>query len=86
MVLEREREVIAELLGPGAKVFDTRTGTQLNPSSVLPKQPSPALPGALTDVKLDEVAQKRLEQFKADFLRQRGSVQFYSKCFGGAGR
>src|SRR5262249_25968211 len=84
MVLERERDLIPELMGAAAKVSNP-DGQQLHPS-VLPKQPVPAMPSALTDVKLDKAAQERLEQFKADFLRQRGSVQFYSNCFGGAGR
>jgi hypothetical protein len=68
------------------KVFDTRTGQQLNAPPPIPTQPPPALPSALTDVKLDEAARKRLAEFKANFLRERGSIAFYGKCFGAHGR
>jgi phage terminase large subunit-like protein len=71
----------------GCKVFNAEGVTiidSVTPSLHPPQfSPPPSLPSALTDVKLDEAAQKRLAEFKADFLRERGSIAFYGKCFHG---
>jgi len=81
ITLKEPREVIGELMGPGAKIFGA-DGQQLNAPPPVPKQPVPVMPAALAGVQLDEAAQKRLEAFKANFLRERGSIAFYGKCFG----
>src|SRR5262249_52848679 len=81
MVLTREREVIAELLGPGATIFGG-DGQPLNAPPPVPKQPVPVMPAALAGVQLDEAAQKRLEAFKRDFVAKQSRVQFYSRAFG----
>jgi hypothetical protein len=81
-------DMLASQLIGGCKVFNTTHGTTLIDSvtpALHPPQPSPpsSLPSALADVRLDEAAQKRLAEFKADFLRERGSIAFYGKCFHG---
>jgi len=51
-------------------------------ASIRPPSTSPSLPPALANVKLDEAAEKRLAQFRADFdAKRRNASQFVSKFF-----
>ena len=71
----------------GCKVFNAEGVTLIDSVTpfLRPPQPSPppALPAAPADVELSPEAKLQLEQFKADFLRQQSSTDFFvSKCFG----